>query len=212
MRSLCTLHALNNILKVISCSGEVCVFTLFLFHSAPEPITVVAHNGIPGDLVSRWFLPLFIQTSHTHTQTHDAEWVSGDSTQRNGVMLFGNTIPYSIFKTRLHLCLWWQPRTHLSIRRWCAGPTVACCDCPLSGCNEIWQKEKTKGRRGRSYLCHKSRCLSGRLQSPDWKCIRWSSTAEEKRKKERKERSFRININSYCVGKRQYSSSQETLQ
>lgn len=47
-------------------------------------------------VILRWFLPLslFFQTKHTH----NTEWVSGDSTQRNGVMLLGTQFHISFWK------------------------------------------------------------------------------------------------------------------
>lgn len=70
----------------------------------------------------------------------------------------------------------------------CTGLSLACGDSALINCNGISQTRRRRRNRRKkeemSYLCHISQCLSGRLQYPDWKCIRLSSTAEKERRRE----------------------------
>lgn len=158
------------------------------------------HNGISSDLVSRWFLPLFFWTTHTQ-YTMSQPWLNPEKWGH----VIRNTIPYSIFKTRLHLCLWKHPGTNLMSRWWCIGSSVACCDSFLINCKMGFHTQ----RRERSHLCHKSQCLSGRLQYPDWTCIRLSSTAEKERQRKRRVRDQYQELFCVVSGKKQCSSSTE---
>lgn len=116
---------------------------------------------------------------NTHTHTVSQWWLNPGKWGHD----IRNITRYSIFKTRLHLC------SDAPLR----VSTRSVILMPLTWISETYRKLH-------SYLSHKSQCLSGRHQCPDWTCIRLSNTAEKHREKERvrKEKPCGCPAESHC--------------